>query len=933
MSARRSTDKTTHREALQKRRPSSSSEGEEPDKMERASSSDRQASKRRNVLQFWRRRRSSNSHESSCNATNEVQAVVPESGYSESSTGSDAEGTSSPQAADRPADLPTAVASEMAAVRIQRAWRIHVLRSAIEAWQKSGVTVERLRGLSFDDATELMQRPAVVRGSVQLLETLLAQVARDSVPGKPEQAAEIEATPCPAPGRTFVAAHLFAAHPELLATGDTAQDAMVEAAASTMTQAYEQFAARFLESHASTAAEAQAPGGYCYWLARLHSFASSFHAFAVALDSWKRADSKKLLAAMERHYLELDRLWQSVQRRTLGQGDEAWRVSIHEQRAALVDRVRTLGGQRAVDQLVRRQRHLRLTYADVQPSRTPSLPPPPPPPQCQPEEQDAEAVVGGVDSMRVDSHQDSASATDAVVARAVADPSAAQVDRILGNFDLTASAALENASLAHELVLDPEMRLQPIDQTTPVGSVQHTVARAFFDHIGREMAGDTRKAREHVADLFAYLQRELRTIIPPAGDARKAVDRELDPDWIGTLLGAGAHREIVHRLTTAVRLIREVCAPVRDPEIDAVVDKLESLDTSALITELASSTTDSAAASFAHSVSENAKECVSSLLGAARDTIDLIHRARADALNHQLDTVVRPWLRAHAAEYERSKLDQYLENLYGGRGDQVLEATTGWMRTAVDRDLADRCIVLQNTTRAITAKHIFWESLLDLCFEPTAANTSCVPLTLAMDADRISAIQNDIQVVLSTGALCILARSIARTNTGASLADAHITKLATDIHGLLTDRNVTMQRVIALVNNAVNSAPATATSQSSDTHDPMANGDAALHKSIDRLVRKTLAKDDPVYVALERQLRMFLLQELCSDETPTQLGRRIDVHKQTIDAHLRKFGLDVVARNVCDLLMRLSRLGSFNWQVCSIWYAKVTGLAPAPTDE
>ncbi|KAJ2386420.1 hypothetical protein GGI23_006493, partial [Coemansia sp. RSA 2559] len=332
--------------------------------MERVPSNSRQASKRRNVLQFWRRYR----NKEDGGAKNEIQAVVPESGYSESSADSEAEGASSPQAADKPADLPTAVAAEMAAVRIQRTWRMHVLRSAIEAWQVCGVTVERLHGLSFDASTELMQRPAVVRGSARLLETLLAQVARDSLPGEADQSVENDtALPCPAPGRTFVAAHLFAAHPELLATSDMAQDAMIEAAASTVTQAYEQFATRFLESHAA----AQAPDGYYYWSDRLHSFASSFHAFAVALDSWKRADSKKLLSAMERHYLELDRLWQSVQRRTLGQGDEAWRVTIHEQRAALVERVRALGGQNAVDQLMRRQRHLRLTYSDLQPSQTP----------------------------------------------------------------------------------------------------------------------------------------------------------------------------------------------------------------------------------------------------------------------------------------------------------------------------------------------------------------------------------------------------------------------------------------------------------------------------------------------------------------------------------------------------------------------------------
>ncbi|KAJ1732348.1 hypothetical protein LPJ72_003463 [Coemansia sp. Benny D160-2] len=941
------------REAAQKRRPSLGTE-DEAGKMggQSKARNSGQALKRRNMVQSWKHHYTSNSNSNSSSssgdsegsrglASNE-QAVVPEPGYSESSAGSEGEAGSSVSASPQgtssePTDLAAAAAAEMAAVRIQRAWRTHVVCAATAAWTACGVTVERLRALGFDEATQLMRRPAVVRGAAQLLHTLLAQASCDSSPLLPcapeqqlssspaggDQEEEEELAPCAAPGRTFVAAHLFAAHPGLLATGDAALDAMVEAAATTTTQVFEHFVAGLSNSHADSSNGATVRGHQApddrknvnSWPARLYSFASSFHAFAVALDSWKRADSKKLLSAMERHYLELDRLWQSVQRRTLGQGDESWRVSIHEQRAALVDRVRTLGGQRAVEQLVRRQRHLRLTYPDPQPSRTPSLP-------HQPEEptrSGGSGPGGTADSMtRTDSHHDDASPTDAVVAKAVADPAAAQVDRILGNFDLTASAALEDASLAHELVLDPTMRLQPIEQTTPEGStIQHTVAQLFFDTIGREMlaGGDAEKIHEHIASLFAYIRRELRTITPPASDARRTVDRELDPKWIARLMDAGAYSEIAPRLAGAVRLIRSVCAPLRDAEVDAAAEKLASVDTSTL---------------GGHTASADSNRCVAGLLEAVGDAISLVHRVRADALNHQLDTVVRPWLRAHAAEYERSKLDQHLSHAYNGDSQQIIEATTGWMRDVVNRDqhqdLSKRCTVVQDNPRSLTSKHVFWESLLDLCFEPVAVNASRVPLTLSMDTGRIGAIQNDIQVVLSAGALCMLARSIARTNTGVSLTDSRVMQLATDAHGLLADRSVTMSRVVALVLETVGQPPDSAASSTrrDDT--------AALGTLTERLVRKTLTKEDPIYASMERHLRSFLLQRLCDDDTPAQLARRLDASKQPVAAQLKKFGLDILSQSVCDLLVRLNRLGSFNWQVCSIWYAKVPGLAHVSSD-
>ncbi|KAJ2515647.1 hypothetical protein GGI11_003699, partial [Coemansia sp. RSA 2049] len=934
------------REAAQKRRPSLGAEDEagKMDGQSKARNSG-QALKRRNMVQSWKHHYSSNSNSSSNSSggnegsrgsASNRQAVVPEPGYSGSSAGSEGEAGSSVSASPQdtssePTDLAAAAAAEMAAVRIQRAWRTHVVCAATAAWTACGVTVERLRALGFDEATQLMRRPAVVRGAAQLLHTLLAQASCDSsplLPCAPEQQLssssadddqEEELAPCAAPGRTFVAAHLFAAHPELLTTGDAALDAMVEAAATTTTQVFEHFVAGLSNSHADSSNSATARGHQApddrrnvnSWPARLYYFASSFHAFAVALDSWKRADSKKLLSAMERHYLELDRLWQSVQRRTLGQGDESWRVSIHEQRAALVDRVRTLGGQRAVEQLVRRQRHLRLTYPDPQPSRTPSLP-------HQPEEPTRSGgpdAGGAANSMtRTDSHHDDASPTDAVVAKAVADPAAAQVDRILGNFDLTASAALEDASLAHELVLDPTMRLQPIEQTTPEGStIQHAVAQLFFDTIGREMlaGGDAEKIHEHVASLFAYMRRELRTVTPPASDARRTVDRELDPKWIARLMDAGAYSEIAPRLAGAVRLIHSVCAPLRDAEVDAAAEKLASIDTSTL---------------RGCTASTDSNGCVTGLLEAVGNAVNLIHRVRADALNHQLDTVVRPWLRAHAAEYERSKLDQHLSHAYNGDNQQIIEATTRWMRDVVNRDqhqdLSERCTVVQDNPRSLTPKHVFWESLLDLCFESVAVNASSVPLTLSMDTGRIGAIQNDIQVVLSAGALCMLTRSIARTNTGISLTDSRVMQLATDAHGLLADDSVTMSRVVALVLETVRQPPDSAATST------RRKDSAALGTLAERLVRKTLTKEDPIYASMERYLRSFLLQRLCDDDTPAQLVRRLDASKQSIAAQLKKFGLNILSQSVCDLLVRLNRLGSFNWQVCSIWYAKVPGLAP-----
>ncbi|KAJ2825367.1 hypothetical protein GGI24_003180, partial [Coemansia furcata] len=326
------------------------------------------------------------------------------------------------------------------------------------------------------------------------------------------------------PGRTFVVGHLFTAHPQLLVTDNSQLDAMVGSSAMAMTQTYAQFAAAFT-------------GHQTNWYQKLQTSVASFKAFYSALNSWKRSDAKELVLAMERHYLELDRLGRSVQRRTLGEGDKTWQAGIQGQQDDLLAKIRTLGGSDAVEALMQKQRELRLAYSDPQPSPTGQL---------RTNDSIPSPVVNGVRAMHVDSRHGAeavgpgdpsvretgalpdsirppmhsatgeaapaSSDTSAALARAISDPATRDVDRVLRNFDLSASAALQDAKLAHELVLDPDLRLEPAATNTLVGAVQQAVRKAFFAHIKQEIAlgnGD------HVIDILTQLRLDMRTIVPP----------------------------------------------------------------------------------------------------------------------------------------------------------------------------------------------------------------------------------------------------------------------------------------------------------------------------------------------------------------------------------------------------------------------------------
>ncbi|KAI8321355.1 hypothetical protein GQ54DRAFT_304872 [Martensiomyces pterosporus] len=791
--------------------------------------------------------------------------------------------SSSASEAATAADLAEDIARrEAAALVIQRAWRCRTIHGPVRDWQQAGITVDRVKQISFEDATRLMQSPAAVSGSSRLLKALLACVAQpDAHNAGMDGIAKLKF-----PGRMFVAGFLFATHPQGLATGNSHLDAVVESSAVTMTETYAHFESALLSNDRG-------------WHQRLGTFVASYRTFCSTFESWKRSDTKELLSIMERHYLELDRLWQSVQRRTLGEGDEAWRLGIQAQRKDLVAKIRSLGGDQAVDELMRKQRELRATYSDPQPSQTPSMAPNG---TTAPDDSSGHGighspVINGVRALHVDSRPSSKSpdpqpriATSngtcaqgkdmpplaissahqepsATLTRAISDPQSHDVDRILRHFDLTASAALQDAKLAHELVLDPDLRLEPAASNTLAGSVQQAVARAFFDHIEQEIEAGN---RDHVIRILSQLRLDLRTIISPANPLRSTLERELDPEWLAEQLKQGA-LNVREKFALSLRLIRSVCAPVRDDAVDGLAADLGQIDPTALASVSAAMTRGDV------QMTHEAKGCVHALLGVARGIMELIRDIRLDVLNYQLQTIVRPWLLVHAVEYERSKMAQMLQRVCEDDG-AIVELTTGQPR----------------------AMHVFLEAVLDLCFARQPLSAEATPATLALDRQRIHHMQNEIQVILSAAALGTLVKNLARQNN-ISVSDTELHRCTEEWLTLLRSDDVTMDRIVATVQKA-------------------ASGFGGL---ADRLVRKTLNTEDPVFRVMEQRLRRFILAELDKDESPGALSKRLEEGSGAMVAELSRAGLGAVHKDVAALLLRISRLCRFNWQVHAKWYSRI----------
>ncbi|KAJ1738139.1 hypothetical protein LPJ68_005797 [Coemansia sp. RSA 1086] len=697
-----------------------------------------------------------------------------------------------------------------AASVILQAWRWSHMRRALSSWESAKVTVDQFKDVGFEETTKLMRTAKVMQSSERLMQALLLTSASDNHKVK-------------APGRVFVTGFLFAAHGQLLVTGSSHMDSIVLSAAETMTRSYAEFSKAF-----------KRPG----WYEQQQTFTASFMAFNEAFESWKQSDSRLLLTALERHYLELDRLWQTVQRKTGGKGDEDWRIGIKNQRQDLLDKIRALGGTDAVNGTLQRQRDLRTTYQNPQPSQTPSL-------SSDQAGAESQSNAGTFSTASGPSYDQ----LSAVISKAIVDPQAQDVDRVLESYNLTASSALQNVRLAHELILDPEAHLKA-DLTS--GKIVDT----YFKNI------DDRSAS--LVPVLEQLRAEMHTIIPPNNRLHVSLNSELDSQWMETQANNQA-LDVRDKLQRVLDMLSKLCAPIRDKAVSELKEQVDALDS----------------------------KQTSEIVDALRKVFVLIRLLRVDVLNHQLESIVRPWLRAHAVEYEREKMALLLKERCRN-ASEIIEQTTKWMQPAAVQVRSRQ----RTGTRGNFAQQVFKEALLDLCFASTALTPESAPITLSLDQARIQAIQNEIQVLLSAGALNALIKSMLRRQNIKLSTDEQQLQIAPAILATLRSPTVTMDEIVSTIIGLCKSIP---------------------EEPIGRLVHKTLSKDDPVYQAMEAGMRRFIAARIDKLKS-TALA------KQTQDAkiELAKLSLAVVDSNVCALTEHISRLYNFNWQVHSQWYAKVT---------
>ncbi|KAI8824960.1 uncharacterized protein EV422DRAFT_487939, partial [Fimicolochytrium jonesii] len=186
-----------------------------------------------------------------------------------------------------------------AVVCIQSWWRKLKLEPSIKSFGRFKITLDRAMKMPFEELVGRIQSPSVIKAVAALLKRVQMMVPKTSMVLKN-------------PARVFLSAYMLAAHPEELMPSMGESEKALSEQASAMLRDFESWMSAFSVEGNPTQA---------FW--------ETYVDYYAAFQTWKRADTERIVESMIAHFMELEKLWLSVKDRPLA--DVEWAPRIAEQ--------------------------------------------------------------------------------------------------------------------------------------------------------------------------------------------------------------------------------------------------------------------------------------------------------------------------------------------------------------------------------------------------------------------------------------------------------------------------------------------------------------------------------------------------------------------------------------------------------------------------
>lgn len=195
------------------------------------------------------------------------------------------------------------------------------------------------------------------------------------------------------------------------------------------------------------------------------AFEDCWNSYYALFEAWKRNDVEKIVDNLITHYIEMERLWD-----TLGKHDDnanEIRSQLDIQQLQISQKLQKIGGAKATEKLETVKQTIQMSREEAlargQRERADSVFSIPASPTPRPEK-----------TSDSDIDQKSAAGTTSDQSMANGD-----LNKILGSF--APASGITNEQLAHEVVMNPDFKLEKTGKSEIVDQVRQVATRAFFD--------------------------------------------------------------------------------------------------------------------------------------------------------------------------------------------------------------------------------------------------------------------------------------------------------------------------------------------------------------------------------------------------------------------------------------------------------------------
>ncbi|KAM3582526.1 hypothetical protein VKS41_005171 [Umbelopsis sp. WA50703] len=577
------------------------------------------------------------------------------------------------------------------------------------------------------------------------------------------------------------------------------------------------------------------------------AFEDCWNSYYALFEAWKRNDVEKLVDNLITHYIEMERLWD-----TLGKHADSAneiRSQLDTQQLQISQKLQKVGGAKAMQKLESVKQTIQTSREEArargQRERADSVFSVPASPTPRPEKTS-------------DTDIDPKSATSSTSDSRSSDNG--DLNKILGSF--APASGITNEQLAHEVVMNPDFKLEKNGKSEIVDQVRQIATRAFFDSMREDF--ENKNYQRWIPGLVGDMKERLLSLAPTNSKIYQDVNDTLDLALIAQQINAETYN-VNSTINFVVGTMEKLCAPVRDNAVKAIRNTHDLPDT-------------------------------------FRAILELLDQMNLDLANYRIQAL-RPYLKDISVEYEREKFSTALKN-----GKTGLVRTRDWLKlanTSLQEIAGQRNPEgVEETDTRVRFSDVYNEALVRLLGSSEPLYPDNGPETLAMDVERITDYQNEAQAITIVAALIMLTKnfSASEESTKRATSTAAMKELRDKLFVLLEAKDTTLDNLSLQIIECIQ--------QLSDVNFNALSEEK--QNMIRTMVGKTLSYKDTVYSLLSRRLLSVIRSHLQHGQFST-------------NETLSSYGLGVVRSRLEKLSYKVYILARHNRDVYASWYDEIIG--------